>query len=295
MTRHAYLIMCHNNFDVLEKLVSALDDPRNDIYIHIDKKVRNIAKIRHRLHVFHATLTFTKRIRVSWGGFSQIQAELILLQEAVKKEHAYYHLISGVDMPLKNQDYIHAFFAANQGKEFISIDDKSENGALFAARIMHYHFLQDFIGRNQGLHIAVAYKIEQFLLKAQSLLKINRLCNFSGYVYKGGNWFSITHDMAEYILRCKKQINNFRFGLCADELFLQTIAMTSPYSENITGNILRYVDWKRGNPYTFRGDDFELLITSDKLFARKFDEKIDIDIVYRIYEHLMVTNESVTI
>ena len=37
--RHAYLIMAHNNFYILEKLLILLDDPRNDIYIHIDKKV----------------------------------------------------------------------------------------------------------------------------------------------------------------------------------------------------------------------------------------------------------------
>lgn len=36
---HAYLIIAHNEFEVLQKLVGALDDPRNDIYIHFDKKV----------------------------------------------------------------------------------------------------------------------------------------------------------------------------------------------------------------------------------------------------------------
>ena len=42
MERHAYLIMAHGNHTQLSKLVSALDDERNDIYIHIDKKTRNI-------------------------------------------------------------------------------------------------------------------------------------------------------------------------------------------------------------------------------------------------------------
>lgn len=40
--RHAYLIMAHNNFYILEKLLILLDDPRNDIYIHIDKKCQNL-------------------------------------------------------------------------------------------------------------------------------------------------------------------------------------------------------------------------------------------------------------
>lgn len=39
--KHAYLIMAHHEFEVLGKLVQALDDERNDIYIHFDKKVKN--------------------------------------------------------------------------------------------------------------------------------------------------------------------------------------------------------------------------------------------------------------
>lgn len=38
--KHAYLIMAHNEFDILEKQLRLLDDYRNDIYIHIDKKVK---------------------------------------------------------------------------------------------------------------------------------------------------------------------------------------------------------------------------------------------------------------
>ena len=40
LKKHAYLIMAHNNFYVLNKLILLLDDERNDIYIHIDKKVK---------------------------------------------------------------------------------------------------------------------------------------------------------------------------------------------------------------------------------------------------------------
>ena len=31
--KHAYLIMAHNDFDILEKQLRLLDDIRNDIYI----------------------------------------------------------------------------------------------------------------------------------------------------------------------------------------------------------------------------------------------------------------------
>ena len=42
MKRHAFLIIAHNEFGVLQRLVDAIDDPRNDIYIHFDKKVEPV-------------------------------------------------------------------------------------------------------------------------------------------------------------------------------------------------------------------------------------------------------------
>lgn len=39
---HAYLIIAHNEFEVLTKLIGLLDDNRNDIYVHIDKKVEKV-------------------------------------------------------------------------------------------------------------------------------------------------------------------------------------------------------------------------------------------------------------
>ena len=51
MGKHAYLIMAHNQAELLKKLVQCLDHERTDIFIHIDKKakidveeIRNISK-----------------------------------------------------------------------------------------------------------------------------------------------------------------------------------------------------------------------------------------------------------
>ena len=42
MNKHAYLIMAHNNWRNLETLIKLIDDDRNDIYIHIDRKTVEI-------------------------------------------------------------------------------------------------------------------------------------------------------------------------------------------------------------------------------------------------------------
>ena len=36
--KHAFLIMAHNEPAVLRTLLAMLDDPRNDVYLHIDRR-----------------------------------------------------------------------------------------------------------------------------------------------------------------------------------------------------------------------------------------------------------------
>ena len=51
-TRHAYLIMAHHEPDILKTLLQLLDDPRNEIFLHIDKKsdVLRAADMQEVLH-----------------------------------------------------------------------------------------------------------------------------------------------------------------------------------------------------------------------------------------------------
>ena len=55
---------------------------------------------------------------------------------------------------------------------------------------------------------------------------------------------------------------------------------------------IRYlIDWKRGKPYVYRSADYEELMASDMLFARKFDWNIDKEIVLKLYT--AISNDSI--
>ncbi|NLC18426.1 MAG: hypothetical protein GX757_04270 [Clostridiales bacterium] len=88
--------------------------------------------------------------------------------------------------------------------------------------------------------------------------------------------FSITHQLAKYIISKESWIREtFKYTTCADEIFLQTIAYNSGFASNIINDNLRFIDWKRGSnssPYIFRISDYNELINSKSLFARKFNE-----------------------
>lgn len=284
--RHAYLIICHNNFKILQMLLSAIDDDRNDIYIHVDKKTANVPFEDIQCAVSRSFLTFIERSSVNWGGYSQINVELALLSEATKTPHAYYHLISGVDFPLKSQADIHQFFDDNAGKEYISFDQCKERMEEFKDRIRYYRWFQDKIGRNRGKWVAIMYKLENVSLRIQCMMKVDRLKYCPYEIKKGAQWFSITHNLATYLLSQKNIKKYFGKSLCTDELVVQTLAYASPYRDNITGSNLRLIDWYRGDPYTFTSDDYSQLVKSDRFFARKFDENVDLNIVEMLLEHV---------
>lgn len=54
--KHAYLIIAHDNWKILEKLLILLDDKRNDIYLHIDRK-SNLINFSNNVH--NANLLFS--------------------------------------------------------------------------------------------------------------------------------------------------------------------------------------------------------------------------------------------
>lgn len=287
--KHAYLIIAHNNFEILKKLIALLDDPRNDIYIHISSKVRNFKFDEMKAFAKKSNLIFTERINVRWGGYSMIQCELLLLNAAIRKEYEYYHLLSGVDLPLKDQDYIHNFFDQNKDMVFLNLNNRNEDPEV-VNRLKYYYM---FSGRPRALIPKMALKsINRSLLVIESILHINRLKKLPMKIYMGANWFSIPHYLAKYILSEEKFIKKiFRYTFCADEIFIQTLVGASDYMNRIYRNDecdsnMRYVDWNRGKPYVWKEEDYEELINSHYLFARKFDYAQDHRIVVRIYETL---------
>lgn len=286
MRKHAYLIVAHNEENILKKLVSLLDYKENDIYIHLDVKANWIDKRDLLNFVQEASIEFVPSCNIAWGGESQIKCELSLLECATKSYHDYYHLISGVDLPIKSHEQIMIFFEKNYGKEFIEFDNRYEDERT-EYRVRYYHLLQDMIGKPKDSMGKLLYVLERIIVKLQKIIGVNRIRKLDKRFYKGTNWFSITHQLALYVLNDSENImKDYKYTYCADEVFLHTIVKNSMFNSNIINDCLRYIDWDRGQPYTFALEDYELLMNSDKLWARKFSEKKDLDIVNKIYNTL---------
>ena len=285
--KHAYLIMAHTNFPQLQILINLLDHPNNDIYLHVDK--RSVDFRPEMIQVSASTLTIIDPIRITWGGHSQIQCELNLLKASAPNHYRYYHLISGIDLPLKSQDEIHEFFEAHYPENFINFHAPSNESKSFLYRIEQYHIFQDLMGRNKGLVPGLLRRANNGFIALQKLVGFRR----KQYIppYKGTNWFSITDELAQYVLSQEALIKKqFYYSSCADEVFLHSVAMASPCRDTIVDDCLRAIDWDRGDPYIFRQEDVDGLLVSPNLFGRKFDSRVDAQAIGKIVAHLTQKN-----
>lgn len=294
MGRHAYLILAHKNFGQLRRMIGLLDHPDNDIYVHVDAKAKDFNPDDFKNAVGQSRLVFLPdRINVNWGGVSIMRSEIALLKAATSNGHYdYYHLLSGMDLPIKPQEEMHRFFEENKGKEFINLWEfkKStlsrfryftifpEGEGKFRTRIINHIF--------KGLQMAVGFRI-------------NRDVDFRF----GSQWFSITDDLARYVVEKEPWLEKvFRRTSTCDEIFLPTLVHNSPFrtrlyhpvpvknQKEVNMSNMRFIDWTRGesirHPWTFRAEDLELLESVPHFWARKFDENVDNDIIDMIEKKL---------
>ncbi len=289
MDRHAYLILAHRNWNQLSILISLLDYKDNDIYIHIDKNSFFGEKERKQIKdsCKESQVVFVERRSVGWGDYSVVDAELLLLKTAVCKGYLYYHLISGMDLPLKTQREIHAFFQRNSGKEFIHyLDDVWKEKT--STRVQCYWPLQRVCASKRGK--GIFFFLQRALVKIQIFLGVNRAKEYA--LQTGSQWFSITNELAKKLCANDKIIKKrFSRTFCCDEWVVQTMAdelgfrqkCYHPGASSTKETILRYIDWEKGNPYIFRLEDLSDLLNSNCLFARKFDDTIDSQIIESVY------------
>jgi hypothetical protein len=141
------------------------------------------------------------RIDVRWGDYSQIETEMWLLeyahnmQEKTGVKYLYYHLISGVDIPLKSQDYIHNFFNIHQGKEFLGYFQGDLHQELRKKVQMYHLFSKHFTKDGKWTFRNI---VRAVFCRLQLYIGVKR--NKDIPLVRGGNWASVTNDFVEYLL-----------------------------------------------------------------------------------------------
>lgn len=277
MNKHAFLIIAHDKYEQLAILLQLLDDYRNDIYIHIDKKSPHLddSYIKNNKSSIYV-IPDEQRIDVRWGDVSMVQCELLLYYTAYKqKEYKYYHLISGHCLPIKSNDFIHDFCENHSGINFIGIGQYNKD--TFINRVAKKHYLTKYYKiQNDCLRFGVSICRHTMEIAFNILSKKYQ----SKIEYKKGcQWCSLTSGFVEYMLGYTNDLlQHYKRAYCPDEIYKQTLIYNSPYRDSIYNiddefkSCLRLIDWERGFPYVWKTDeDINIINSSPCFFARKFD------------------------
>lgn len=154
-------------------------------------------------------ITFIERIPIVWGGHSLVWCEQRLLEVAIEGGYAYYHLLSGADLPLKRADEIYCFFEEHKEYTFLSFNNEEfRKSREVQERVRLYHPLKNYYGRDNNL----LHAVEKILRMIQRCISVDRFRNSERVIYIGSQWFSISHEMAQYICGQKRGLN-FYLGI----------------------------------------------------------------------------------
>lgn len=287
--RIAHIILTHKNHNQLLRLIKTLQHPQFDFYIHLDGKVE-LSELEG-LKDFPNVKFIKNRIACNWGGFTILQAVFNSIKEVLDSgvKYEFINLLSGQDYPVTSPAQIFEFLQQNRGKNFISFDAEhnSEWWQTASDRYEKYHFTDfNFKGR---------FFVEKVLNMVAPVRKFPEYTKLYG-----GNkstWWTISTDCAAFLTEkfndSPKMLRFLKYCWGTDEFVIPTMIMNSPYREQVVNDNLRYIDWSEGNanPKLFGLSDFEDIQSSKMLFARKFDEYHDKDILNKIDQTIETSNK----
>ena len=292
MLRHAYLIMAFNNFRILDKLIELLDCENNDFYIHIDKKVQIELDSILKYKAKKSKIYFTDRVAVNWGSISELRGNLILMKAAYDNgPYDYYHFMQGADFPIKPLDYINSFFEKNKGKEFLNINPRWTAKGEYNF-LCHHFFMDNTHYRKSDFW----HYLRAAIAKTEKFLHIKR---GNEKVYAGSAMWTLSNESIKYLLdRTEYILRRGKNTYIPVELVWHTLLMQdkrfvdSLYKFGEEGDNLYLIDWNRmeskNSPHLFKLEDYDMLINSapDMLYARKFNENIDFNIIEKLFDNL---------
>jgi hypothetical protein len=288
--RLAYIIVAHDDPDHLIRLIERLSADGAEFFVHIDKKApaelfrRVAAAFRHAPHVH-----LVPRHRVTWGRFSQVQATLEGIAEIVRRGFAcdFGILLTGQDYPIQSNAQIFDYLAERTGQSFLDYEQLpsarrwlNENGGL--NRVEYWHFrvgdLSLEFPRPFPTHTAAGRIAARAWAGLCRVFPRKRTLPHGLVPFGGSAYWCLTGPCLRYVHDFSRRHRNvtrfFRYVDNPDEVFFQTIVMNSAYRHAVINDNLRYVAWPKlpaAHPEILREDDFERIVTSGKLFARKFD------------------------
>lgn len=276
MTRIAYIVSAYQLPAQLERLLRRLKAPDVHFAVHVDRKTRRAVYEEMVARTRDLDVAFLPRHMSHWGGFGHVRTTLKGIDHFVTERvpFDYAVLLTGQDYPLRSPAAIAGDLGAARGRSFMN----------------HWPLPYAPWGDRDGLDRIEDWHVVTFG-RRHLALPLRRRLPLGLAPYGGGAYWCLSKEVIDYVhgfVRANPSyVRFFEHVLIPDELFFQTIVMNSELRDSIENDNLRYLDWSRDpGPAVLVQEDLPALVSSHKLFARKFDERVDSSILDLLDAHI---------
>lgn len=280
----AYLIVVHRDPRLLQRAIKVLSSQDSAFFIHVDRK-----SSFEEFSGFAGDNVFmsSQRISVHWAEYSQVDATLLLLRQALadRANYDYFVFLQGATYPLGSGRYIEQFFDANAGSEFMNLVKMPAPGyqmsKINAVRYPSSKPVRRFAARALGKIGLVQRDYRKYLPGLQA--------------YAGHACWGLSRNACEYMvgfLRSNPNVEQyFRNTFTSDEMLFHTILGNSAFNSRMRKSFV-YADWSRSaglHPAALEDAHISFFESREKvwvedewgpgemLFARKFsDDRLDL-------------------
>lgn len=275
----AFLILAHQSPEILRRLVHALDDPRFDVFIHLDKKADAGSFCFGEYHLQYSRLfVLPKRYDAYWGGLPMTKAMLALYQYAFDKDdYAAFVMLSGEDYPVRSNDEIYQRITESPFELIRGVRLPSVNHVTG-------YWLWPLRRRR------LIFRLRKLLTKCRIQKKPYLIIDKKKWtVCKASQWHALSRECVAHILATVKRhpslLRYFKYSFSSDSLLFSTILLNSPeFKEKMYLHdqmddirfrhrpVLHYLKYRNQNGSSveiFDEKEFDDIRASDKLFVRK--------------------------
>lgn len=269
MTRIAYIVSAYKLPGQLERLLRRLEAPGVSFAVHVDRKTRPSTWDEMVSRCRGLDVTWLPRHRSQWGGFGHVRATLKGIDHLVESETPFDYavLLTGQDYPLRSPTEIARFLGEANGRSYMR----------HVALPWEPWGARGGLDRVEDWHVITYRRMHLGLPLRRSLP--------AGLVPYGGSAYwclsgRLVHFVHGFLSENPDYVRFFEHVFVPDELFFQTIIMNSELRDTVENDDLRYLDWSREPaPAVLTRADLPRLLSAPQLFARKFDETVDSEVL----------------
>ena len=282
--RFAYLISAYTDAPQVARLIRALG-PGCSCFVHVDARVDIAPFVKACEKLAHVHFLM-ERHAVIWGDITQVYYQRDLLRACVESGLYFdrIFMLSGQDYPVSSPEELAARYVGNKCREDICGIDLTTQRASVKHPYRIYRPQCRLPFKNLGLTVKwrVALRTLLYFLGVRKRLSL-KVGSSTYYVHKGSDYWSITPDLAQWMLReldaFPAIMDYFSTMFVPSELIWQTLAAHSPFAEKMdlrTGPYksladltpIHYIDY---HPYirVMTEEDWPKVLESGRPFCRK--------------------------